>query len=559
MTVGKASNLNRGSREHASRAAFAAVVTESLRAGRRVRLRVQGSSMRPWLPEGTPVHVAPVSLHQLRRGDVALFSVGAERLILHRVVRAVPPTARCCRCRGDAAVGSGETVAAEAVLGRVVAVERAAGRISAFGRPDRWVGACWQALPWVRRGVLGRGRGGAEGQGRGHPGGGDASVFALLPQPLQGVIGLCRAGLGVPGRAIDPEQVRALLPTILSHRVIPLAYLGAHRLGGEEDVPALRRAHLQWCARDLQLRVQLRSVLATLAAKGVEAAVFKGPALADRLGRGRPWRQYDDLDLIVRREDQAAAVHALLDEGYLWSAELPRDRIPAAALADLEFSLWAPARRYLLEISTTGIQPYFAAIPAEALWERMLPFELDEVGTVPVLEPSMQLLLLCVHGAKHAWHRLAWVCDVARWLHCHDAGAALDQARLLARRWHLETMLELGLTLARGLVAGGEARCAAPSPRVSRCVEQVLWRWAQDAHPDGLKALYAFHQGVQDGARQRLHYHRALALSPSHADLRVANLPPSLHPLYTALRPVRVVVQRGRRAFATKEPGALDA
>ena len=35
---------------------------------------------------------------------------------------------------------------------------------------------------------------------------------------------------------------------------------------------------------------------------------------------------------------------------------------------------------------------------------------------VPNLSPEKTLLVLCMHGSKHAWSRLIWICDVAQLL-----------------------------------------------------------------------------------------------------------------------------------------------
>ena len=35
---------------------------------------------------------------------------------------------------------------------------------------------------------------------------------------------------------------------------------------------------------------------------------------------------------------------------------------------------------------------------------------------VPDMSPEITLLMLCMHGSKHVWSRLIWICDVAQLL-----------------------------------------------------------------------------------------------------------------------------------------------
>jgi hypothetical protein len=94
-------------------------------------------------------------------------------------------------------------------------------------------------------------------------------------------------------------------------------------------------------------------------------------------------------------------------------------------------------RRFVFDLEHTGI------------WQRLQwsPFCGSQVHT---LAPEDTLLLLCWHGARHAWVRLAWACDVAALLHAqHDWQWAvlLQRADYMGAR----RILLVGLALARTL------------------------------------------------------------------------------------------------------------
>jgi hypothetical protein len=84
------------------------------------------------------------------------------------------------------------------------------------------------------------------------------------------------------------------------------------------------------------------------------------------------------------------------------------------------------------------------------LWQRRTSIPLKD-KTVQGLAPEDLLIILCVHGSKHAWEQLKWVCDVAELLRAHDR---LDwqQVFATASTWRCERMVLLGLSLAQQLL-----------------------------------------------------------------------------------------------------------
>lgn len=69
-----------------SPAAVVELARSILDGGDRFSFRAQGLSMRPQLPHGSVLEVAPCAFADLRVGDIALYSAGEHRLVAHRVV-----------------------------------------------------------------------------------------------------------------------------------------------------------------------------------------------------------------------------------------------------------------------------------------------------------------------------------------------------------------------------------------------------------------------------------------------------------------------------------------
>jgi putative nucleotidyltransferase-like protein len=71
--------------------------------------------------------------------------------------------------------------------------------------------------------------------------------------------------------------------------------------------------------------------------------------------------------------------------------------------------------------------------------------------TVQGLAPEDLLIVLCVHGSKHVWEELKWVCDVAELLRSHQH---LDWDRIFsnASAWRCRRLVSMGLSLAYRLL-----------------------------------------------------------------------------------------------------------
>jgi hypothetical protein len=100
-----------------------------------------------------------------------------------------------------------------------------------------------------------------------------------------------------------------------------------------------------------------------------------------------------------------------------------------------------------------GITQWSFVFPLDfgELWKNR---EVISMAGVSVPTPSAEdlLLILCVHGTKHYWEQLKWICDVAELV--NTSREKVDWARLLNRSQAVggERMLLLGLSLSHDLL-----------------------------------------------------------------------------------------------------------
>jgi hypothetical protein len=250
--------------------------------------------------------------------------------------------------------------------------------------------------------------------------------------------------------------------------VMPLVYRYlTSELGGTlpaEATSGLRRAFYGNSVRNLHLARELVRLTTLLEQGGVEPLALKGPALATAAYGAVTMRQFNDLDLLVRKGEVRRAADILLAAGYA-----PR---AGYRLADLDrpgaYEIAMVRTGALMEIDLHWrlIPPYFPlALDSEDLWRRAVRIEV-EGAPVRTLTPADHLLYLCAHGAKHGWQALGGICDLAELIRATSRAPAptlsqsssqvpyidWDELSARAEQAAAHRALELGVLLAHELL-----------------------------------------------------------------------------------------------------------
>lgn len=252
------------------------------------------------------------------------------------------------------------------------------------------------------------------------------------------------------------------------HGTLPLLYWHLESTCPHE-VPAEVRQDLRsqvhiWARSCLSRTRELLRILSQFETLGIDAVPYKGPLLAASLYHNLALRPYGDLDLFIRRSDFRAAKELLLSLGYQPKYRLTSRQEAVVLRSRRVYDLYHKQHRVILELHWSVVPEYFSsAYEGEDLWTRLIPVSLAG-RTFRTLSPEDCLLVFCLHGAKHLWHRIIWICDIAELIRAHpDMSWTRIQQR--ARTIGCERMVLLGIHLARELLD-------APVPRdLSREIE----------------------------------------------------------------------------------------
>jgi putative nucleotidyltransferase-like protein len=266
---------------------------------------------------------------------------------------------------------------------------------------------------------------------------------------------------GTEGRMRDLLQQEVnwkyLIDTAAAHGVKPLL---CHNLANScpESVPKtildqLKRYLQVHSLNNLFLTRELIRLLGGLEKIGIPAIPWKGPVLAVMAYGNVALRQFGDLDILIRERDAMTAKDLLLSSGYRLQYRGTAEQEEAFHSVRKVCELVREDGRIVVELhwAITSGTFYFPLDPA-SLWERVETVSL-EGSPIRNLCPEDLLLVLCVHGAKHHWGRLMWICDIAQLLQAYSN--KIDWPRLISHARSLggSRMLYLGLLLARDLLA----------------------------------------------------------------------------------------------------------
>lgn len=373
----------------------------------------------------------------------------------------------------------------------------------------------------------------------------DATLVGPRPSELDLVVRSAR--VDAPSLAdvhTDALDWPAIVALARRHGVLALTArrLQADGWGGVPPavVDDMTRYRATLAARNRFLTVRLLEVLAALGAAGISAIPYKGPILGAAAYGDLRLRPFKDLDILVSRTDALAAKRCLLAEGYVSLTPTSDKRRPGRLRSEYAFPLTHARDSLKVELHWR----FAPAVPLSL--EDVLPHAraVSLLGSaVTGLSPEYSLLVQCVHGAKHAWSRLEWVCALA---HTVDRSREMDwdTVRRQAEAAGARRALDLGLVLASRL--GGASvpvEVLRPAARRAGTVAAEVGAWTVrdqlGAPEEGVTLadvrLRLRSRSVGDRVRYCLYL-----VHPSEKDLAAVRLPGWLFSLYYVVRPVRI-------------------
>ena len=334
------------------------------------------------------------------------------------------------------------------------------------------------------------------------------------------------------------------------HGVRPLVYQTLRKTCWE-SVPEATRHELSSfysanAAKNSFLAGELLHILRLFEADQILAVPFKGPVLAAALYGNLAMREFADLDFLVQERDIPKASEILSKQGY-------RSEVTGTAIVP-------DSNNVELRSASTGImvelhwqfspRRFVSSLAAEHVWKGIEPIVLWERQIWSFSAEDM-FLYLAVHGGKHSWSALKWLCDLAEFIRSNPL---LDWRRLFDRAEALGAVrtCRLGTYLAAELLqcdVPSNFLCAAKKDaQVRHLAQDVLVRMEEPREMEPIESQI-FSLKLKERLRDKVCYVFLQCTQYSGAEERFLPLPSALSFLYIFVRPIWLLRRYGFSAL----------
>ncbi len=319
-----------------------------------------------------------------------------------------------------------------------------------------------------------------------------------------------------------------LLDLAKAHAVTPMLYAALREVPLPDDIAAELRARFQNSVQwSLTQSAELARLTALLEENDITSISLKGPLLSRYLYGELGARSSGDIDLLVKPGDLLRIRDLLLSRGYRVANTLHWNSDSAYLRSrESEISFGSPS-----------------GVSIDVHW-RILP--------LLTLAPEHLLLLICSHSAKHGFERLGWICDIARFL-IVSQNLVWPAAVAQARRTRTLRQFSAGIRLAADLLRAPVPEALPEDPAAMHLADVVKDRFLSGVtEPLPAGELTRFCLGLLETRQHRLRYLTGHYLTPSEAEYKALQLPPSMYFLYYPFRPARLLTKHVLRSSITE-------
>ena len=307
-------------------------------------------------------------------------------------------------------------------------------------------------------------------------------------------------------------------------------------------VARLRCCYERNARKNLLLTQLLMEVHQLLDRAGIASIAIKGPTLAAGTYGDLGLRQFSDVDLLVRRSDIRRAKELLLAAGFRSALQLTSTQERLHLRWDNEFPFHRGGQENVLELQWR-ITPYFYAVDfdLERQFARATSTDMGGIQCA-TLCPEDMLLVLCVHGAKHAWTKLSWLCDLAWTVRTHHLNWSEVQHE--AESLGIERILMVSLALTQHFYGTRSPHFAQvqieEDSEVRLIAKEIAARIVNEQPLDISSPAYFFLMcRLRERWRDRIRLFWRLAFTPGPGEWTAVSLPAMLSPGYLIVRGCR--------------------
>jgi hypothetical protein len=332
-----------------------------------------------------------------------------------------------------------------------------------------------------------------------------------------------------------------------AHGLIPLLHKHLHSLDAN-PLPIgfrslLRRQSLSNSTNVLHLVGRQQKLHHVLRDNGIPNAIFKGSALAQSAYGDISMRHAGDIDVLISRANFSRARSLLESLGYEMTPRLTAAQLTSHLASHCEIQFVRDDWFTIVDLHwALAPKSFVFKLETDELLSRLQPVTI--AGTqIETLATEDLIIYLSMHGAKHLWRAVEWISSLGELLRVPQS-IAWDTIVERAEKARATRMLGVGLRLAEsvsGVHAPAEVlRTIDGDESSKRMAQQILAEVFNVSTAPVSTETNLYNLKIMDRKRDALLSAMRALFVPTVADWSTLNLPPSLHSLYYAYRPLRL-------------------
>jgi len=218
---------------------------------------------------------------------------------------------------------------------------------------------------------------------------------------------------------LENKQFSKIVTLAHNHGIFPLFYLAlqthASDLLTSESLTELKQQNMIVVMNDMRMTTELIRIMRLLEENGIDALVIKGPTLTQLAYEDIGLRQFGDLDILIDEHDTYTAGKLMSENGH--KPEIPIKYLQNHTYLKIakDFSLVSELGTVLTELHWRLFEKKFNIYTPERSKDEFQNVKINDFS-IKTLPTELLLVYLCLHGSKHAWERIIWICDIDRLL-----------------------------------------------------------------------------------------------------------------------------------------------
>lgn len=199
------------------------------------------------------------------------------------------------------------------------------------------------------------------------------------------------------------------------HGIFPLVYktLKKYSLIPNHIENCMKFNNMDIIKQNMLMSSELLNVSKLLEENQIKAISFKGPVLSQLAYGDVISRQYCDLDILVDKKDLLNSVDIFLKNGY--KNTLPLEILSNEICLNIikDFSLFNSEKNISVEIHWKLFEKKYDLFLKKINQTSFQQINLNN-QIINTMNNEILLVYLCLHGTKHLWERIEWICDIDR-------------------------------------------------------------------------------------------------------------------------------------------------